>query len=145
MKNLKFDELSLSPETMKAVQDMGFIEASPIQSEAIPYILEGHDVIGQAQTGTGKTAAFGIPIIELIDPSEKGLQALIMCPTRELAMQVSQEIKKLAKYKKDISVLPVYGGESIERQISGLKRGVNIVIGTPGRILDHMNTLAMSN
>jgi ATP-dependent RNA helicase DeaD len=138
MKKLKFEELSLSPEILKAVLDMGFEEASPIQSEAIPYLLEGHDLIGQAQTGTGKTAAFGIPIIEMIDPTEKGVQALIMCPTRELAMQVSQEIKKLSKYKKGLSVLPVYGGESIDRQIMGLKKGVNIVIGTPGRILDHM-------
>lgn len=147
MKKLKFEELSLSPETMKAVQDMGFEEASPIQSEAIPYILEGRDVIGQAQTGTGKTAAFGIPVVEMIDPRAKGVQALIMCPTRELALQVSQELKKLSKYKKGLHTLPVYGGESIEKQISGLKRGVHIVIGTPGRILDHMNrrTINFSN
>lgn len=147
MKNLKFEELSLSPETMKAVQDMGFEEASPIQSEAIPHILEGGDVIGQAQTGTGKTAAFGIPIVEMVDPNLKHVQALIMCPTRELAMQVSQELKKLSKYKKGLFTLPVYGGESIERQIGGLKRGVQIVIGTPGRILDHMNrrTINLSN
>lgn len=138
MKKLKFEELSLSPEILKAVLDMGFEEASPIQSEAIPYLLEGHDLIGQAQTGTGKTAAFGIPIVEMIDPTEKGVQALVMCPTRELAMQVSQEIKKISKYKKGLSVLPVYGGESIDRQIMSLRKGVNIVIGTPGRILDHM-------
>jgi ATP-dependent RNA helicase DeaD len=138
MKNLKFNELSLSEEMQKAIDEMGFAEASPIQSQAIPYLLEGRDVIGQAQTGTGKTAAFGIPAVEAVDASDKSVQVVVMCPTRELALQVSQEFKKLAKYKRGINVLSVYGGESIEKQISNLKRGVQVVIGTPGRIMDHL-------
>src|SRR4028119_703633 len=101
MKKLRFDELSLSEEIQKAVADMGFVEASPIQTEAIPFILEGRDVIGQAQTGTGKTAAFGIPTIESIDPKNRSVQALILCPTRELAVQVSEEISKLIKYRSE--------------------------------------------
>jgi ATP-dependent RNA helicase DeaD len=144
MKNLKFDELSLSADIQSAITDMGFIEASPIQTQAIPHILEGKDVIGQAQTGTGKTAAFGIPALEMIDTSQKHVQAVVMCPTRELAVQVANEIKKLAKYKRGLNVLPIYGGESIERQITGLKRGVQIVIGTPGRIIDHLDRKTLS-
>jgi ATP-dependent RNA helicase DeaD len=144
MKNLKFDELSLSADIQSAITDMGFIEASPIQSQAIPHILEGKDVIGQAQTGTGKTAAFGIPALEMIDTTQKHVQAVVMCPTRELAVQVANEIKKLAKYKRGLNVLPIYGGESIERQITGLKRGVQIVIGTPGRIIDHLDRKTLS-
>ncbi|MCY7350212.1 MAG: DEAD/DEAH box helicase [Cytophagaceae bacterium] len=138
MTQIPFSELQLSAEVMQAVADMGFEVASPIQSEAIPYLLQGRDVIGQAQTGTGKTAAFGIPIIEKIDPSDRTVQALVMCPTRELAVQVSEEIKKLAKHKRGLSTTAIYGGDSIERQIRDLKRGVHIVIGTPGRIIDHI-------
>jgi ATP-dependent RNA helicase DeaD len=138
MKKLKFEELNLSPEVQRAVADMGFEEASPIQSEAIPYILEGRDVIGQAQTGTGKTAAFGIPTIEKIDAGSKRVQALILCPTRELAIQVSEEIQKLIKYKPGINVVPIYGGQSYDRQFRALKMGVQIVIGTPGRVMDHI-------
>lgn len=138
MKKLKFEELNLSPEVQRAVADMGFEEASPIQSEAIPYLLEGRDVIGQAQTGTGKTAAFGIPAIEKIDPSDRRVQALILCPTRELAIQVSEEIRKLIKYKPNINVVPIYGGQSYDRQFKALKMGVQIVIGTPGRVMDHI-------
>ncbi len=139
MKKLRFDELSLSSEVQRAVADMGFTEASPIQSEAIPFILEGRDLIGQAQTGTGKTAAFGIPGIELVDDLDRNVQLLIMCPTRELALQVSEELRKLAKYKRDIRIAAIYGGESIERQIRTLKMGVQIVVGTPGRIQDHID------
>lgn len=147
MKQLNFTELSLSSEIQKAVSDMGFAEATPIQAEAIPVLLEGHDVIGQAQTGTGKTAAFGIPLLELIDTRDKVTSALVMCPTRELAVQVAQEIKKLAKYKKGIAVLAVYGGEQIQKQINALKRAVHVVVGTPGRIMDHLDrkTLDLSN
>lgn len=147
MKQLNFTELSLSSEIQKAVGDMGFVEATPIQSEAIPVLLEGHDVIGQAQTGTGKTAAFGIPLLELIDTRDKVTSALVMCPTRELAVQVAQEIKKLAKYKKGIAVLAVYGGEQIQKQINALKRAVHVVVGTPGRIMDHLDrkTLDLSD
>ena len=135
---LRFDEINLSQDIQKAVSDMGFEEMSPIQSGAIPVIMDGKDIIGQAQTGTGKTAAFGIPIIEKCDPKNRQVQALVLCPTRELSIQVSEEIARLAKYKKGVNVLPIYGGQPIDRQIRALKKGVNIVIGTPGRILDHI-------
>ena len=138
MEKLEFKELNISPEIEKAVQDMGFEEASPIQSLAIPKILAHKDVTGQAQTGTGKTAAFGIPLIENIDSNNKELQAMILCPTRELAIQVAEELKKLSKYLPKIDVLPVYGGQPIDRQIKALKNGVQIIIGTPGRVLDHI-------
>ncbi len=138
MTELKFSELPLSPEVQQAVADMGFETASPIQAEAIPFLLAGRDVIGQAQTGTGKTAAFGIPIIERVDPAAKMVQALILCPTRELALQVAEEMKKLAKHKRGLITSAVYGGDSIERQIRDLKRGAQIIIGTPGRVIDHI-------
>lgn len=134
----KFGNLELSEELVQAVLDMGFEEPSPIQSQAIPYLLEGHDIIGQAQTGTGKTAAFGIPIIEKIIRPKYRVQALVLTPTRELAIQVSEELSKIGKYKK-IRTLPIYGGQSIEMQIRALQRGVHIVVGTPGRIMDHLN------
>lgn len=137
-KKLKFEELGLSNETLKAVVDLGFEEASPIQSQAIPVILKGEDIIGQAMTGTGKTAAYGIPLIEKIDINNRQPQALVLCPTRELAIQVTVELNKFAKYKKNIFITPIYGGQSIEKQFSSLKRGVNIVVGTPGRVLDHL-------
>ncbi|GAB2559036.1 DEAD/DEAH box helicase [Spirosoma areae] len=142
-----FSSLDISPEVLQAVTDMGFISPSPIQAEAIPPILAGRDVIGQAQTGTGKTAAFGIPALELIDVQDRAVQVLILCPTRELALQVSEEIKKLAKHKRGVRIEAIYGGDSIERQIRSLKSGVHIVIGTPGRVMDHMerNTLKLDN
>ncbi len=121
----------------RAVREMGFEKLSPIQREAIPYLLDGDDVIGQAQTGTGKTAAFGIPILQKVDPDLRKLQAVILCPTRELAMQAAEELRKMAKYMHGIKVLPVYGGQEIGRQIIGLK-GVQIIVGTPGRVMDHM-------
>jgi len=138
MEKLRFKDLDISSEIQRAVEDMGFEEATPIQSLAIPHVLEGKDVTGQAQTGTGKTAAFGIPILEMVDPSERDLQAVILCPTRELAIQVAEELKKLSKYMKRVSVLPVYGGQPIDRQIKALRKGVQIIIGTPGRVMDHM-------
>ena len=121
----------------RAVREMGFEKLSPIQSEAIPYLLEGDDIIGQAQTGTGKTAAFGIPILQKVDPELRKLQAVILCPTRELAIQAAEELRKMAKYMHGIKVLPVYGGQEIGKQIMGLK-GVQIIVGTPGRVMDHM-------
>ncbi|WP_037576735.1 DEAD/DEAH box helicase [Sporocytophaga myxococcoides] len=147
MTKIKFDSLPLSEETLKALTEMGFEEASPIQSLAIPVVLQGKDVIGQAQTGTGKTAAFGIPAIELCDPAIKTPQTIVLCPTRELAVQVSNELKKIAKFKKGINVLPIFGGESFERQATALKRGVQIVVGTPGRVIDHLTrkTLSLQN
>ena len=142
-----FSSLDISEEVLHAVTDMGFVSPSPIQAEAIPPILAGRDVIGQAQTGTGKTAAFGIPALELIDIQNRSVQVLILCPTRELALQVAEEIKKLAKYKRGVRIEAIYGGDSIERQIRSLKSGVHIVIGTPGRVMDHMerNTLKLDN
>ena len=138
MERISFSDLPLSPELLKSVEDMGFEEASPIQAMAIPHLLEGKDVIGQAQTGTGKTAAFGIPALERVDPRQKTPQAIILCPTRELAIQVATEISQLAKRKRGVFVLPIYGGQPIERQIKALRRGVQIIVGTPGRIMDHM-------
>jgi ATP-dependent RNA helicase DeaD len=139
MEKLRFEEMQLSEEIKKAVKTMGFEEASPIQSQAIPLLMEGKDIIGQAQTGTGKTAAFGIPILEKVNTDDKSVQALILCPTRELSIQVSQEISKLGKFKKGLNILPVYGGQPIDRQIKALKKGVQIVVGTPGRVIDHIN------
>ncbi|HBM81780.1 MAG: DEAD/DEAH box helicase [Clostridiales bacterium] len=138
MEHVKFEDLNLSKEILKAVKDLGFEEASPIQAASIPHMLNGKDIIGQSQTGTGKTAAFAIPILEMINAEDKKLQAIVLCPTRELAVQLSEEFRKLAKYKKNIKILPVYGGQPIERQITAIKKGVQIIIGTPGRILDHI-------
>lgn len=117
---------------------MGFEEATPIQSQTIPQILKGIDLIGQAQTGTGKTCAFGIPAIEMLDPQNEGIQVLILSPTRELAIQISEELRDVSKYKEGIKILPVYGGQPIDRQIAALKKRPQIIIGTPGRIMDHM-------
>ena len=136
---IKFSDLGISEEILRAVEEMGYTQPSPIQAQAIPFVLEGRDVIGQAQTGTGKTAAFAIPIIDLVDADFNKPQAIILCPTRELAVQVEGEIQKLAKYHKKISSVAIYGGESIDKQIRTLKKGVQIVVGTPGRVQDHIN------
>ncbi len=147
MQNKRFEEMELSTELRKAIRDMGFAETTPIQSESIPFILEGKDTIGQAQTGTGKTLAFGIPMLQMLKGRGKGLEALVLCPTRELAVQVADELKKLAKYRKDAHIVPVYGGQPIQRQLTSLKRGARIVVGTPGRVMDHMSrgTLRLEN
>ena len=131
---MNFEEFSLSKETMKSISEIGFEEPTPIQVSAIPLIISKRDIMGQAQTGTGKTAAFAIPIAERCRRGRKPF-AIVLEPTRELAVQVAQEIYKIGKYK-NISVLPVYGGTSIDRQIRTLQRGVNVVVGTPGRVLD---------
>jgi ATP-dependent RNA helicase DeaD len=136
---LKFSDLGISDEILKSVEEMGYTQPSEIQSQAIPFVLQGRDVIGQAQTGTGKTAAFAIPIIDLVDPDLNHPQAIILCPTRELAVQVEGEIQKLAKFHRRINSVAIYGGESIDRQIRVLRRGVQIVVGTPGRVQDHIN------
>ena len=134
-----FSALPISPEVRRAIDEMGFREATVIQSRSIPVIIAGQDVIGHSQTGTGKTAAFGIPAIEKVDPAKKGLtQVLILCPTRELAMQSSDELHKFAKYKQGVRIVPIYGGQPIDRQIQLLKRGAEIIIGTPGRVMDHI-------
>jgi len=122
---------------LRAVREMGFETFSPIQEQAIPCLLSGEDIIGQAHTGTGKTAAFGIPALQKIDPDLRKLQCIILCPTRELAIQAAEELRKIAKYMHGIKVLPVYGGQEIGKQINGL-RGVQIIVGTPGRVMDHM-------
>ena len=138
METIRFEELNLDAKNLRAVTDMGFEAASPIQAKAIPLEIEGKDIIGQAQTGTGKTAAFGIPLLQKIDPKNKKLQAVVLCPTRELAIQVADEIRSLAKYMHGIKVLPIYGGQEIVKQIRSLKDGVQVIIGTPGRVMDHM-------
>lgn len=147
MEKRRFEEINLSSEIQKGIAAMGFEEMSPIQSQAIPIIMEGKDIIGQAQTGTGKTAAFGIPILEMVQEEEKNVQVLILCPTRELSIQVAEEIGNIGKYKKGIKVIPVYGGQPIDRQIRSLKRGIQIVVGTPGRVIDHIRrkTLKIDN
>ena len=143
METVRFEEMGLSEEIQKAVRYMGFEEASPIQAKAIPAMISGIDLIGQAQTGTGKTAAFGIPILEKVDPKLKKLQAIVLCPTRELAIQVADEIRNLSRYMHGIKVLPIYGGQDIVKQIRSLKSGTQIVIGTPGRVMDHMRRKTM--
>ena len=133
-----FSELNISESTLRSVKRMGFEEATPIQEGTIKFAMEGRDVLGQAQTGTGKTAAFGIPLIEKIDPKNPNVQALIIAPTRELAIQVSEEIYKIG-YDKRVKLLSVYGGQEIGRQIRALKNRPQIIVGTPGRIQDHIN------
>ncbi|MFR7423941.1 MAG: DEAD/DEAH box helicase [Clostridium sp.] len=123
---------------MRAIAEMGFEQPSPIQAQSIPIAVEGKDMIGQARTGTGKTASFGIPMLQRINPKDKNLQAIVLCPTRELAIQSANEIRKLAKFLHGIKVLPIYGGQEISKQIRSLKGGVQIVIGTPGRVMDHL-------
>src|ERR1700677_767088 len=139
MQKKLFTELGLSPEILKAVAKMGFEEAAPIQSEAIPPLMAGSDVVGQSQTGSGKTAAFAIPAIERVDTNIRGPQVIILCPTRELAVQVAEEVSKLAVFKRGVRELPIYGGQSYERQFRGLQAGAQIIIGTPGRVMDHLD------
>lgn len=145
--NKQFDELKIDERILRAVKELGFDQMTPIQEQAIPLFMTGQDIIGQAQTGTGKTAAFGIPILQKIDPANRNLQAVILCPTRELAIQAADELRKFAKYMQGIKVLPIYGGQEIVKQIKNLKSGVQIVVGTPGRVMDHMrrHTLKMGN
>ncbi len=133
-----FSELGISEEILRALTDMGIEKPSPIQAQGIPPVMEGYDVIGQAQTGTGKTAAFGIPVLEKVDTSVNSTQALILCPTRELAVQVSEELGRIAKYLRQVKIEVIYGGDSIERQMRSLRKGVHIVVGTPGRVMDHL-------
>lgn len=144
---IKFDELELSSNIKRALADNGYIETTPIQAKTIPHILDGKDIIGQSQTGTGKTASYGLPMIQGIDTNLDKVQAIVLCPTRELAVQVTGELRKFTKYQENVKCLAVYGGESIEKQIKDLKRGVKIVVGTPGRVMDHMRrkTLKLDN
>lgn len=139
-----FSQLGLTDGMLKAVHDCGYTQPTPIQSESIPVILQGKDVIGRSNTGTGKTAAFAIPSIEHISTSQKCVQVLVLCPTRELAMQSYDEYMKFAKYKKGLKAVCIYGGAPFTNQINALKRGVHVVIGTPGRIMDHMRRRTLS-
>ena len=145
---MQFSELNLSAEVLKAIDEIGYVTPSEIQEKTIPLLLEGKDVIGRSNTGTGKTAAFGIPAIERISRNEKrGVEVLILCPTRELAMQACEEIKKFSRFMPWVKPAAVYGGANMEKQIFELKRGANIVVGTPGRVMDHMDrrTLKLDN
>ena len=136
---MQFNELNLSDELLRAVDELGYTEMTEIQQQSIPLLLQGRDVVGRSNTGTGKTAAFGIPAVEgVTDGDKRSVAVLILCPTRELAMQACEEVRKFAKYKRTVKAAAVYGGASMERQIMELKRGANIVIGTPGRVLDHI-------
>src|SRR5918911_2648478 len=130
-----FGELGLSKPVLKAIENMGYEEPSPVQAETIPLLQSGQDVIVQSLTGTGKTAAYGIPIVERADPKSERPSALVLTPTRELAIQVSGELNRIGRFR-DICVLPVYGGQPIERQLRSLRRGVQAVVATPGRLLD---------
>lgn len=143
----KFEELDISENVKKALKEIRYNKMTDIQKQAIPCILEGRDVIGQSQTGTGKTASFSIPMIEKIDKTSKKTQAIVLCPTRELAIQVTHAVRRYLKYEDNIKCIAIYGGESIDRQILGLKKGVQIIIGTPGRIMDHMRrrTIKLNN
>ncbi|SFM18867.1 DEAD/DEAH box helicase [Methanolobus profundi] len=138
-----FKGLYLSKEIRKSIKEMGFREPTEVQERCIPIIMEGKDIIGQARTGTGKTAAFGIPLMELLEPEKKSTQAIVICPTRELANQVSEELSKLAKYIPELKVASIYGGLSVDSQISQLRSGVQIIVGTPGRIIDHLERETM--
>lgn len=138
MEIVKFEELQLDERIIRAITEMGFEEASPIQAQAIPVAMEGRDMIGQAQTGTGKTAAFGLPLLQKVDPKSKKLQAIILLPTRELAIQVAEEMRRFASFMHGVKVLPIYGGQDIVKQIRSLKDGTQVVVGTPGRVMDHM-------
>lgn len=135
---MRYEDAGIDGRILRAVKELGFEHMTPIQEQTIPLFMTGRDIIGQAQTGTGKTAAFGIPILQKIDPADRSLQAVILCPTRELAMQAADELRKFARYMDSIKVLPVYGGQEIYKQIKNLKTGVQIVVGTPGRVMDHM-------
>lgn len=135
---MKFTGLNLSKEILEALKDMDFSKMTPIQERAIPLLLEGKDLIGQADTGTGKTAAFGIPVIEALEPETQEIQALILCPTRELCCQVAEQISLLMKHFENYKCVPIYGGQKIEAQIKLLKNHPQVIVGTPGRVLDHM-------
>jgi len=132
-----FDGLNLSQAVLRSLKDMGFEEPTPVQAQAIPHLLEGRDVVAQALTGTGKTAAFGIPLVERVDPGKRYPQAIVLAPTRELAVQVAEHLALLGRYR-DVRVVSIYGGQPIERQLRVLQRGVQVIVATPGRLMDHM-------
>ena len=135
---VSYEEMNLSPEILKAVARMGFTGPTEIQAKAIPVMMEGREMIAKAPTGTGKTCAFGIPILEKIDPSHPWLQAIILCPTRELCIQIAEDMRNLSFFRSDIRITALYGGQPIDKQIKALKRGTHIAVATPGRMLDHL-------
>ena len=145
--SVKFTDLGLSSEVLKAVEEAGYEVPSAIQAEAIPHLLEGHDLMGQAQTGTGKTAAFALPLLSRLDTSSKDTQILVLAPTRELAIQVAENMQTYARHLKGFHVMPIYGGQSISIQLKQLRRGAQVVVGTPGRVMDHLRrkTLKLGN
>lgn len=138
MEAIRYENSEIDERIIRAVTEIGYEEMTPIQQSAIPALLEGRDIIGQAQTGTGKTAAFGIPLVQMIAPEDERVQAIVLCPTRELAIQAADKLRRYAKYLPGVKVLPVYGGQDIEKQIRSLRGKVSIVVGTPGRVMDHM-------
>lgn len=133
-----FEELDLSPEILKAVKRMGFLAPTPVQAQTIPAMLDGRDVIAKAPTGTGKTCAFGIPLIEALNPDCTDIQAVVVCPTRELCLQITEELRQLTAFRSDVRIVSVYGGQPIAKQLNALKKHPHIVVATPGRLLDHM-------
>src|SRR5215217_5133067 len=143
---LNFGSLTLSSPVTRALQEMGFEEPTPVQAQAIPLLLAGRDVVAQALTGTGKTAAFGIPMVEKIDPARHVVQGVVLAPTRELAVQVAEHLALLGRYR-DLRVVAIYGGQPIDRQLRALRQGMHVVVATPGRLLDHMRrgTLDLGN
>lgn len=147
LEDMGYENSGIDERILRAVKEMGFENMTPIQKQAIPILMEGRDVIGQAQTGTGKTAAFGIPMLQRIDENDRSLQGIILCPTRELAIQAAEELRKFSKYMHGVKMVPIYGGQDISRQIKALKGGVQIIVGTPGRVMDHMrrHTIKLQN
>ena len=133
----KFGDLTLRPETLRAIQGLGWEQPTPIQSKVIPLLRDGRDLVGQAQTGSGKTAAFGIPFVERLDPAQRLIQALVLAPTRELAIQVSEELRTLGRFR-NLAVVTLYGGQRIESQFTDLRKRPHIAVATPGRLLDHV-------
>ena len=135
---VRYDELKLSPEIMRALEKKGYVQATPVQGGAIPYFMEWRDVIAKAPTGTGKTFAFGIPMVEHIDPESRDVQGLVLAPTRELAIQIMAELRDLCEFKEGVRAVVLYGGQPIDKQITQLKKRPQIVVATPGRLMDHM-------
>ena len=135
---VRYDQLELSPELMRAIEKKGYVQATPVQGGAIPYFMEWRDVIAKAPTGTGKTFAFGIPMVEHVDPASDAVQGLVLAPTRELAIQIMEELRDLCEFKEGVRAVVLYGGQPIDKQINQLKKRPQIVVATPGRLMDHM-------
>ena len=135
---VRYDQLELSPELMRAIEKKGYVQATPVQGGAIPYFMEWRDVIAKAPTGTGKTFAFGIPMVEHVDPASDAVQGLVLAPTRELAIQIMEELRDLCEFKEGVRAVVLYGGQPIEKQITQLKKKPQVVVATPGRLMDHM-------